>query len=516
MNTADEFLKIKDLFQLGVLPTEQAHPLTKQLSQWAHHDLDHAFRVLREIDVNALRKIHSMKLALTPLFQAVDDVLEDGGRIFLVGCGATGRLSLSLEYLWKSRGGKEGLSQADRVISLMAGGDVALVHSLEGFEDFPEYGARHLRQLGFRDGDLLIATTEGGETPYVIGATEEAARVSKRSPYFLYCNPAEILKSHVQRSKAVLENPKINSVCLFVGPMALSGSTRMQASTVLMLAVGLALEYRADVDLAFSKLNSWIEFLAKAGSKGLREFTVRESDSYIQGDCTVYSVDSMAITVFTDTTERAPTFNLAGFDNAKMLTDRHSLTYVMIPSTKSVDESWNALLSRPARPLDWAEVHAKTTMDYLRGFDFSSAALEFRKKIMPDVVHKVFEVSKSGSALRFGFDDIESEFALADLPPLFDHLTLKLLMNMHSTLLMGRMDRYRGNVMTWVYPSNGKLVDRAARYSQQILNELGIAGVSYDEVVRAQYECKKSLSPKESIVLKTVEKLIGRNIDFKD
>jgi N-acetylmuramic acid 6-phosphate etherase len=227
-------------------------------------------------------------------------------------------------------------------------------------------------------------------------------------------------------------------------------------------------------------------------------------------------LDSMAITVFTDTTERAPTFNLAAFDNAKMLTDRHSLTYVMIPETSGVDEGWNALLSRPARPLDWPEIHPKTTMDYLRGFDFSASALKFRREIMPDVKHKVFEVGKRGSSLRFAFDGAENEFALADLPPLFDHLTLKLLLNMHSTLLMGRMDRYRGNVMTWVYPSNGKLVDRAARYSQQILSELGFMDVSYDEVVRAQYECKKSLSPKESIVLKTVEKLTGKKLDFKD
>ena len=46
----------------------------------------------------------------------------------------------------------------------MAGGDVALVHSLEGFEDFPDFGARHLVELGFGPNDLLIGSTEGGET----------------------------------------------------------------------------------------------------------------------------------------------------------------------------------------------------------------------------------------------------------------------------------------------------------------------------------------------------------------
>lgn len=511
MNTADEFLKIKELFQLGVLPTEQTHPLTQQLSKWAHHDLEQAYRVLRQIDVTALKKVHDMKSQLLPLFKSVAETLDAGGRIFLVGCGATGRLSLSLEFLWKSKG-----VAGDRVISLMAGGDVALVHSLEGFEDFPDYGARHLRQLGFRDNDLLIATTEGGETPYVIGATEEAARLSKRQPFFLYCNPPDILKNFVQRSKRVLENPRIQSICLFVGPMALSGSTRMQASTVLMLAVGLALEFQADSDTAFRKLEQWIEFLTGESGSGLKEFTIRESDTYLRGNSSVYSVDSLAITVFTDTTERAPTFNLAPFDNAKMLTDRHSLTYVMIPSTQTVEDSWRSLLHRDPRPLEWPEIHAKTTMDYLTGFDFSAKALDFRQKIMPGQEHKVFEVTKKGSHLNFRFDGVEKNFNLADMPSLFDHLTLKMLLNMHSTLLMGRLNRYRGNLMTWVYPSNGKLVDRAARYSQLILKELGYADVTYDDVVRAQYECKKSLSPKESIVLKTVEKLLGRSIDFQE
>jgi len=45
----------------------------------------------------------------------------------------------------------------------MAGGDVALIHSIEKFEDFPDFGERQLRELGFKQGDLLISCSEGGE-----------------------------------------------------------------------------------------------------------------------------------------------------------------------------------------------------------------------------------------------------------------------------------------------------------------------------------------------------------------
>lgn len=91
--------------------------------------------------------------------------------------------------------------------------------------------------MGFSVGDLLIASTEGGETPWVIGATEEASKISR--PYYLYCNPDEVLT--VERSQRVLANPNIIKMNLTVGSQAITGSTRMQCSTVLTYAIGLAI-----------------------------------------------------------------------------------------------------------------------------------------------------------------------------------------------------------------------------------------------------------------------------------
>ena len=54
------------------------------------------------------------------------------------------------------------------VIGFMAGGDAALVRSVEGFEDHPEYALRHMCELGFGENDLLIDVTEGGENPVCI------------------------------------------------------------------------------------------------------------------------------------------------------------------------------------------------------------------------------------------------------------------------------------------------------------------------------------------------------------
>jgi N-acetylmuramic acid 6-phosphate etherase len=500
MNTADEFLAQKEKFQLGDLPTESPHPKTVHLSDWAKGDVARGLGALREVDIDALSRIVGLRRELTPFFHAVAAALEQDDRIFLVGCGATGRLSLSLEYLWRRK-----FPASAQVCSLMAGGDVALVHSLEGFEDFPEFGARHLCQLGFGRNDLLIGSTEGGETPYVIGAVEKAAEMSSRAPQFLFCNPQEILLERVERSRRVLTDRRIQSFCLDTGPMALTGSTRMQASTVLMLVIGLALDFGRDVDSAFALLEQWIDFLDAQDVTPLEAFIVNEAGAYIDNHHTIYSSDDYAITVFTDTTERAPTFNLAPFDNPKHPTGRHSLTYLMIPSAGSAEDSWRHLLAREPRPLEWPEIHAKTSRDYLLNFDFGRRALDFRQRIPGQ--HHVFHIEPDDSRLQLRFAGVNERFDLPGSLPLLDHLTLKLILNMHSTLLMGRLGRFEGNLMTWVYPSNGKLIDRAARYTEILLRRSGYDDFTYDEIIRAQFMCKSELSPNESIVHKTMQRL---------
>lgn len=504
MSEAEEFLSKKQLFQLGDLPTETPNPLTRNLSELAQNDLDEGLRVMRQIDLAALRKIHANFGSYQGLFTAVADTLAAGQRIYMVGCGATGRLSLSLEYLWRRKH-----SESDQVRSLMAGGDVALVHSLEGFEDFPHYGARHLEQLGFAKNDLLIGTTEGGETPYVIGAVELAAEKSSRPPYFLYCNTPKILIDKVERSKRVLQNKNIQSLCLEVGPMALTGSTRMQASTVLMLVVGLALEFGSEWKKAEKELADWVKFLENDQIPAMHRLVEREAETYAEGNFTLYTAEDLAITVFTDTTERAPTFNLAPFDNPNHPSARNSLTYLSIPTAKTALESWHKLLARDPRPLEWPEIHAKTSSEYLLSFDFGASAMQFREALLPDGEHFKFEIKSTAAELNFGFRDVEERFKLSQQNSLFDHLSAKMLLNMHSTLVFGRLGRFEGNLMTWVYPSNGKLVDRAARYTQILLKLKGFGGFDYDSIVRAQFECKAELSPKDSIVHKTIEKLTG-------
>ena len=150
--------------------TESFHPKTKNLSLLARSDISKALRVLKEVDQDALHKLSLQKQMIWELASDIQKTLKSGHRVFMVGCGATGRLSLVLETLFRQKN-----PTSEQVMAFMAGGDYALIKSVESFEDKAEYGERQLNEMGFGEHDLLLAPTEGGETPFVLGAAEKAA-----------------------------------------------------------------------------------------------------------------------------------------------------------------------------------------------------------------------------------------------------------------------------------------------------------------------------------------------------
>ena len=497
---ARDFLRTAHLYQLGELVTEARHPLTRHLSEWARTDLPRAYMALTAADVRALALLGGAAPAIVALRASIQAALADGGRVFLCGCGATGRLSLLLESLW------HGAHDDDsRVRGFMAGGDVALVHSLEGFEDFPEYGERHLRELGFTPPDLLIACTEGGETPYVIGAVEYAASLARRPPYFLYCNPDADL-APVTRSRRILERTDVRKINLTVGPMALSGSTRMQASTVLQLAVGYALLTDYDTGEITSSLGRLSDMLMAHAATLLRPFTERESAIYGSGEFVRYEAEADSITVFTDTTERAPTFSLTPFANRLADATRErppSLSYVILPQAATAQDAWIGLLGRAPHALDWPDVDARTERPYLEAFDFSVSGRAFRDWQLQGAPEHRFRVF--GPGIGFELTGEDRTIALeGDWHALERHTLLKMLLNQHSTLVMGRLGRYESNIMTWVSPTNGKLVDRAARYARHLLADRGVDR-SYEDVVIELFRQRGAAETNESVVMKVVK-----------
>lgn len=501
---ARAFLEIAADFSLGNLPTEKPNPKTSNLSELAKNDLPEAYRILKGIDVEMMDVVLDQFDEISEMGDAMRQTRENGGRVFFYGCGATGRLSVSIGYLWRDQNYKSPSKKA-QVVDFMSGGDVALVHSIENFEDHPEWGAKQLRDNGFGKNDLLIAITEGGETPSVIGAVNEAAKISNRKPFFLYCNPDDTLRP-IERSRAVLDNDGIIKLPLITGPQALSGSTRMQASTVQMLAAGAAL-----MDVSAEDIRAFKTFLDKTDLSFLSAYTELEARLYERGHKTVYETSYYGPTIITDTTERAPTFSLKGFENRHddVSPEEASLTYFRALGTRSVEEALRKILLRDPVAIEWPEIKAKAGRERLLGFDFSHAALNNREQLLGMNKVHTFSVDRRGDLMRFKFDRLHHTINVAGLPPLLEHLFLKVALNAHSTLVMGRIGRYENNIMTYVKPSNNKLIDRAIRYVTHLLEQKGIDDVTYEQICHRLYENTENMKPDDPIVMLTYNSLLA-------
>ncbi|MHC4168236.1 MAG: sugar phosphate isomerase, partial [Planctomycetota bacterium] len=419
-------------------------------------------------------------------------------------------------------------------------GDFALIKSVEGYEDFPDFGRYQLRERGVGPGDVVVAITEGGETPFVIGTAWEGLDVGAKV-FFVYNNPTELLCHHVERSQEVIAEPRITKLDLTTGPMAITGSTRMQATTAELFVVGSALEtalvqflhvvgwglpHHQSVGQAppylLKLLSQLLEQLSSdATVETLARATEFEESIYRQRGLVTYAADSFLLDVLTDTTERSPTFMLPPFRKQGDNLSPRSWAFVKDPF-RPTEHAWHSLLERPPRGLDWPsevyeELKAPTAIRanppkldnseiyrFMIGnepdssrTDASDSALvvvaagEEGRPLTNAALKRFTGSYRRTAAMTIGRgkaggdtdETFEFNCDLADSPlQLWHHLAVKLILNTLSTATMVRMDRVIGNAMVWLSPSNKKLVDRGSRLIAQE------TGYSYEQACVALHE----------------------------
>ena len=243
-----DYVSTKSQFHLFTLLTEQRHPKTWNLSFVLDSDVEAGLRMLLSVDEDVRERVRSLVEGPGLLEQAVDAVagaISSGRRVYVYGCGATGRLAKQMESTfwrpfwmalrrrpsWQYVRARVGDDIVDRLSGEMTGADRALVSSLEGFEDLLLIGKLQLQDHGIRRGDVVLCVTEGGETSSVIGTVlaaaeqygpmnEQSCREARRNLYFICNNPPEVLRTFA-RSAAVLENPAITHINLTTGPQAI-------------------------------------------------------------------------------------------------------------------------------------------------------------------------------------------------------------------------------------------------------------------------------------------------------
>jgi N-acetylmuramic acid 6-phosphate etherase len=236
-----------------------------------------------------------------------------------------------------------------------------------------------------------------------------------------------------------------------------------------------------------------------------------ESGFYKNGDYLLYESDPyLGITIITDTTERSPTFSLYPFENVNEKDPKISLCYLYMPAAENSETAWEKLLWRKPRTLEWPDINGIASMKRLIGFDFSSKVLERRKKEGQPGTQHIFRIDKSKDGIEFILEKHKHLLHTSFADPICDHLVLKMILNIHSTLIMGRRGRYEGNVMTFVKASNNKLIDRAIRYIDLILKKDNI-NASYSEICHVLYEMLEITPLDQSIVLVSANEIRKRH-----
>jgi N-acetylmuramic acid 6-phosphate etherase len=404
---SDDFLKISDQFQLGVLTTESSHPITANLSDAAKAHVSAALGLLFEADGDVVRKYREFAESgrVAKIKGAVLHAVKNDGKVFFTGCGSTGRLSIQLVSIWRdfwqrqaARGLKCTPSAADfenRAFSVMAGGDFALIKSVEGFEDFTAFGKKQIADLGVSAKDVVFAITEGGETSFVIGTAWQGLEAGAKV-YFVYNNPEDILCQHVKRSREVIEEPRIEKINLTTGPMSITGSTRMQATTIqlcVMLTVlemvlrDLLKELEPKGPCALDSANVPAEFLKKLeemhatlrSPKLLNQLgaaVTLEETVYKAKHKNSYFADRFGIDVLTDTTERSPTYCSPPFRKFDDATATESWAFLFLPY-KDTPTAWERIIKRQPKCVEWSEPEVRA----LVSDDKAARTYEIVKKI---------------------------------------------------------------------------------------------------------------------------------------
>jgi N-acetylmuramic acid 6-phosphate etherase len=386
---ADAFLRDAGQFRLGALLTEASHPRSTNLSDVARQRVADGLAMLFDVDRDVVDGFDRWSRSGQPetLAALVTDALQRGGRLFFTGCGATGRLSIQLASIWRGFWQDRRLAGTrtpdpdayeDRALSVMAGGDYALIKSVEGFEDITAFGRKQIGDLGVTRGDVVFAITEGGETSFVIGTAWKGLDAGA-DVVFVYNNPDALLRANVERSREMIDEPRIRKVNLTTGPMAVTGSTRMQATSIQLVAMLTVLEMalralisnaRGDApptaDVLPSMRGGLAAVRARLTSPELLEqlgaFVEAEERVYRAGRRTSYFADTLAVDVLTDTTERSPTFSTPSFRKWDDEAASDSWAFLFTPA-KTTAEAWTRLLRRAPRAIEWSDEEVRAMLD---------------------------------------------------------------------------------------------------------------------------------------------------------
>jgi N-acetylmuramic acid 6-phosphate etherase len=228
----------REVDDLAVALTEQRNPRSENLEKMTAHDLVQLFVEEEKLVQDALG---TAAADLARAIETVTESLRNGGRLFYVGAGSSGRIGiLDASEIPPTFGAPTHLVQG-----IIAGGVTALHRSVEGAEDEESAGAFALDERGMKPADVVIGITASGRTPFVLGALARGKSLGAKT-ILLTCNPhvsavvEGVLPAAAEIAAGTAASTDVDLlITLPVGPEILAGSTRLKAGTATKVALNI-------------------------------------------------------------------------------------------------------------------------------------------------------------------------------------------------------------------------------------------------------------------------------------
>ncbi len=205
---------------LAALPTERSHPGTGNFDALSAREMVAA---MHAADREALEAVEAALPQIAQVVEGTADRLRRGGRLLYFGAGTSGRLGV----LDASECPPTFHTPPELVQGVIAGGERALRHAVEGAEDDAEAGRAAALACGVCAEDVVVGIAASGRTPYVLGALKASSGRGALT-VGLSCVPG----SPVEQACAL-------PVTLSTGAEVVTGSTRLKAGTATKLVLNM-------------------------------------------------------------------------------------------------------------------------------------------------------------------------------------------------------------------------------------------------------------------------------------
>ncbi len=229
------------------LITEQPNPASQDLDLLT---IEEFIDLCQTEDYKMLIAVEREKDRIVQAIRLISTALREGGRLFYVGAGTSGRLGV----LDAVECPPTFSTPPELVQGIIAGGRDALIKSAEGLEDDAGAGATAIQAHQITPKDVVMGITAGGTTPFVHGALQQAQSIGAKTIFFACVPPTAVPTTYDLEIRPI------------VGAEILTGSTRLKAgtatklvlnriSTGVMIQLGKVYQNRmVDVSITNSKL----------------------------------------------------------------------------------------------------------------------------------------------------------------------------------------------------------------------------------------------------------------------